>query len=290
MTIYELRDLLRKTPIDELPLRCATYSRVSTEKEAQAASLLNMTDDFREYVERHAHWTLVKSYIDDGKSGLTTQKRKDFLNLLAAGASGQYDLLITGEISRFGRNTLEGLQNIQYLKQRGIPVLFLYDELNNYDPDCDIQIQQKLVDAENERHKISKRVKRGHQKSIQKGHVLGNRILGCKKEKCKLTPDEYAPMVQLVFELYATNEYSMKQIEDILYEKGWRNTKGNKISHTTLSNVIANPKYKGYFVGHKVVNDDLMAHHRTFIPEEEWVMYKDETGDTVPALVSEELW
>lgn len=88
MTIYELRDLLRKTPIDELPLRCATYSRVSTEKEAQAASLLNMTDDFREYVERHAHWTLVKSYIDDGKSGLTTQKRKDFLNLLAAGASG----------------------------------------------------------------------------------------------------------------------------------------------------------------------------------------------------------
>ena len=290
MTIYELRDLLKRTPIDELPLRCATYSRVSTEKETQAASLVNMTDDFRDYVEHHAHWTLVKSYIDDGKSGLTTQKRKDFLNLLAAGASGQYDLLITGEISRFGRNTLEGLQNIQYLKQRGIPVLFLYDELNTYDPDCDIQIQQKLVDAENESHKISKRVKRGHQKSILKGHVLGNRILGYKKEKCKLTPDEYAPMVQLVFELYATNQYSMKQIEDILFEKGWRNTKGNKISHTTLSNVIANPKYKGWFVGRKVVNDDLMAHHRTYLPEEEWVMFKDETGETVPALVSEELW
>ncbi len=290
MTIYELRDLLKRTPIDELPLRCATYSRVSTEKETQAASLVNMTDDFRDYVEHHAHWTLVKSYIDDGKSGLTTQKRKDFLNLLAAGASGQYDLLITGEISRFGRNTLEGLQNIQYLKQRGIPVLFLYDELNTYDPDCDIQIQQKLVDAENESHKISKRVKRGHQKSIRKGHVLGNRILGYKKENCKLTPDGYAPMVRLVFELYATNQYSMKQIEDILYERGWRNTKGNKISHTTLANVIANPKYKGWFVGHKVVNDDLMAHHRTYIPEEEWVMFKDETGETVPALVSEELW
>ena len=168
MTIYELRDLLEHSEITDLPLRCATYSRVSTEKESQAASLVNMTDDFREYVEKNLNWTFVKSYIDDGKSGLTTRKRKDFLKLLAAGASGEYDLLITGEISRFGRNTMEGLENIKYLKDLGIPVIFLYDDLNTYDPDCDIQIQQKLVDAENESHKISKRVKRGHAKASRK--------------------------------------------------------------------------------------------------------------------------
>ena len=166
MTIYELRDLIDQTgDIDNIPLRCATYSRVSTEKETQAASLHNMTDDFRDYVERHPNWTFVKAFIDDGKSGLTTKKREDFLKLLAAGAAGSYDLLITGEISRFGRNTMEGLQNIKYLKDRGIPVIFLYDDLNTYDADCDIQIQQKLVDAENESRKISKRVKRGHAKS-----------------------------------------------------------------------------------------------------------------------------
>ena len=122
MTIYELRDLIDQAgDIDNIPLRCATYSRVSTEKETQAASLHNMTDDFRDYVERHPNWTFVKAFIDDGKSGLTTKKREDFLKLLAAGAAGSYDLLITGEISRFGRNTMEGLQNIKYLKDRGIP-------------------------------------------------------------------------------------------------------------------------------------------------------------------------
>ncbi len=47
MTIYELRDLLEHSDIADLPLRCSTYSRVSTEKETQAASLHNMTDDFR---------------------------------------------------------------------------------------------------------------------------------------------------------------------------------------------------------------------------------------------------
>ena len=288
MTIYELRDLLEHSEITDLPLRCATYSRVSTEKESQAASLVNMTDDFREYVEKNLNWTFVKSYIDDGKSGLTTRKRKDFLKLLAAGASGEYDLLITGEISRFGRNTMEGLENIKYLKDLGIPVIFLYDDLNTYDPDCDIQIQQKLVDAENESHKISKRVKRGHAKSIQKGHILGSRMWGYKKENCKLTVDEAtAPMVQKIFELYATNEYSMKEIEQIIYDMGYRNTNGKRLSHTTMANIIQNPKYKGYFCGGKVKVVDLYSKRQKFLPEADWVMYKDES---IPPLVSEELW
>lgn len=82
MTIYELQRFTRHSDIADLPLRCSTYSRVSTEKETQAASLHNMTDDFRDYIERHKNWTFVKAFIDDGKSGLTTKKRKDFLNLL----------------------------------------------------------------------------------------------------------------------------------------------------------------------------------------------------------------
>lgn len=291
MTIYELRDLLEHSDITDLPLRCATYSRVSTEKETQAASLVNMTDDFREFVERQKRWTFVKAFIDDGKSGLTTRKREDFLNLLAAGAAGEYDLLVTGEISRFGRNTMEGLQNIKYLKDKGIPVIFLYDDLNTYDTNCDIQIQQKLVDAENESHKISKRVKRGHAKSIQKGHVLGNRMWGYKKVNCKLVIDEdTAPMVRMIFELYATNQYSMKEIEQIIYDKGYRNTNGNKLSHTTMANIIQNPKYKGYFVGGKVKVVDIYNKRQKFLPEDEWVMYKDEEGDVVPALVDEVLW
>ena len=291
MTIYELRDMLEHADITDLPLRCATYSRVSTEKEEQAASLVNMTDDFRDYVERQPNWTFVKPYIDDGKSGLTTRKRKDFLRLLAAGASGEYDLLITGEISRFGRNTMEGLENIKYLKDRGIPVIFLYDDLNTYDPNCDIQIQQKLVDAENESHKISRRVKRGHAKSIQKGHVLGNRIWGYKKDNCKLAIDEEtAPIVRKIFELYATNEYSMKQIEQVIYDLGYRNTNGKRLSHTTMANIIKNPKYKGWFCGGKVRVVDLYNKRQKFVPEEEWTMYKDETGEVVPAIVSEELW
>ena len=52
-------------------------------------------------------------------------------------------------------------------------------------------------------------------------------------------------MVRELFELYATDKYSMKQIEDLFWQKGYRNLNGNKIAHSTMSNIISNPKYKG---------------------------------------------
>ena len=114
---------------------------------------------------------------------------------------------------------------------------------------------------------------------------------GYKKGNCKLEIDEKtAPMVRRIFELYATNKYSMKEIEEIIYQDGYRNHNGNKLSHTTMSNIITNPKYKGYFVGGKVKVIDIFNKRQKFLPEKDWLMYKDEDGTTVPALVSEELW
>ena len=111
------------------------------------------------------------------------------------------------------------------------------------------------------------------------------------KDGGRLIIDESeAAMVQELFELYATGQYSMKQIETIFFQKGYRNHNGNKIAHTTMSNMIANPKYKGYYVGNKVKVVDLFTKKQKFLPPEEWVMFKDETGEIVPALVSEELW
>ena len=54
--------------------------------------------------------------------------------------------------------------------------------------------------------------------------------------------------------------------------------------------MISNPKYKGYYVGNKVKVIDLFTKKQKFLPPEEWVMFKDETGEIVPAIVAEELW
>ncbi|MBR2448033.1 MAG: recombinase family protein, partial [Clostridia bacterium] len=118
-----------------------------------------------------------------------------------------------------------------------------------------------------------------------------SRIFGYQKDGKRLIIDEsQAPMVRDLFRLYATGEYSMKQLEKLFYEQGYRNYNGNKIAHTTMSGIISNPKYKGYYVGNKVRIVDMFTKKQKFLPPEEWVMFKDETGEVVPALVSEELW
>ena len=99
--------------------------------------------------------------------------------------------------------------------------------------------------------------------------------------------EEQAAMIRELFQLYATDRYSMKQIETIFWEKGYRNLNGNKIAHTTMSNMIANPKYKGYYVGNKVKVVDMFTQKQKFLPPEEWVMFKDETGQIVPAIICE---
>ena len=146
--------------------------------------------------------------------------------------------------------------------------------------------------AQDELRKLSSRVKFGHQQAIKNNVVLGNsRIFGYRKDSKRLVIDETeAPMVRELFTLYATDHYSMKQIENLFWEKGYRNHNGKKIAHTTMSGMIANPKYKGYYVGNKVRIVDMFTKKQKFLPPEEWVMFKDESGEIVPAIVSEELW
>ena len=121
---------------------------------------------------------------------------------------------------------------------------------------------------------------------------MGNsRIFGYVKDGGKLAIDESeAPMVRQLFELYASGEYSMKQIEKIFWDQGYRNYRGNRVAHTTMFNMIANPKYKGYYVGNMIKVIDMFTKKQKFLPPEEWVMCKDETGRIIPAIVSEELW
>jgi len=146
--------------------------------------------------------------------------------------------------------------------------------------------------AQNELRKLSSRIKFGHQQAIKKNVVLGNsRIFGYNKQDKRLVIDESeAVMIRELYELYATNEYSMKQLETLFWNKGYKNRNGNKIAHSAMSGIISNPKYKGYYVGNKVKVVDMFTKKQKFLPPEEWVMFKDETGEIVPVIVSEELW
>ena len=292
MDILNIRTMLRTKSIYDIPLRVTYYARVSSDTDEQLNSLDNQIAYYENFITKNPAWTFVPGYVDEGLSGISTKKRKHFNEMIEDAKEDLFDLIITKEISRFARNTLDSLQYTRELLGLGVGVFFQNDNINTLDEDAELRLTIMSSIAQDELRKLSSRIKFGHQQAIKSGVVLGNsRIFGYKKEGKRLVIDEaQALMVRDLFRLYATGEYSMKQLEVMFYNQGYRNYNGNKIAHTTMSGIISNPKYKGYYVGNKVRIVDMFTKKQKFLPPEEWVMFKDETGEIVPALVSEEVW
>lgn len=292
MDIHSVRAWMKTKSIYEIPLRVTFYARVSTESDEQLNSLGNQISYYENLIKQNKNWTFVPGYIDEGLSGISTKKRENFNRMVDEAAEDRFDLIITKEISRFARNTLDSIQFTRQLLGYGVGVFFQNDNINTLEEDSELRLSILSSIAQEELRKLSSRVKFGHQQAIKDKVVLGNsRIFGYTKDGGRLVIDEeQAVMIRELFELYATDQYSMKQIENIFWEKGYRNHNGKSIAHTTMSNMIANPKYKGYYVGNKVKVIDMFTKKQKFLPPEEWVMFKDESGEIVPAIVSEELW
>mgnify|MGYP002517355380 FL=1 len=292
MDVHTVRRQMRTKSIYDIPLRVTFYARVSSEKDEQLNSLDNQISYYRNFIKKNANWEFVDGYIDEGLSGMSTKKRENFHNMVNDAKAGLFDLVITKEITRFARNTLDSIQYTRELLSCGVGVFFQNDNINTLDEDSELRLTIMSGIAQDELRKLSSRIKFGHQEAIKKSVVLGNsRIFGYRKDNKRLVIDEKeAEMVRELFTLYATDKYSMKQLEDIFWSKGYRNNNGKKICHSTMSNTISNPKYKGYYVGNKVKIVDMFTKKQKFLPPEEWVMFKDETGEIVPAIVSEELW
>lgn len=293
MDIYDIRQEMKLNGkrIQDLPLKVTYYARVSTLSEEQENSIENQIAYFEEYIKRNTNWTFVNGYVDRAR-GESTHNRVNFNRMMEDSKLGLFDLILTKEISRFARDTVDSITKTRELLNNGVGVYFINDNLNTLSADSELHLTIMASLATEEVRKLSERVKFGHKQAIKNGNVLGNnRIFGYDKQDCKLTINEKeAEMVRLIFELYGTGDYSARAIEKELKNRGYLGRNGTPIAHNTITGIIQNPKYKGYYCGNKVRITDYRTKKQRFLPEEEWVMYKDETGKTVPAIVSEDLW
>lgn len=290
---YKIKETLKSMPVTQIPLRIAIYSRVSTDSEQQATSIVNQKSYFRQLVEDTPKWTLVEEYVDEGITGTSVKKREAFQQMINDAIDGKFDLIITKSVSRFARNTLDSLQNVRLLTAHGVGVWFREDSILTFEADGELRLSIMSAFAQGESEKKSEAVRFGLQESIKRGTVFGfDNMYGYRLRKGKLEIEEKeVPMIQKIFELYATNQYSMNQIEKALYEDGYRNHKGNRLTHATLAHIIRNPKYKGVFAGRKVRKTNLFEDKVEMLPEKEWVIIDGERGrQIVPPIVSEELW
>lgn len=289
MNIYYVREKLRSCSIYDIELNVAYYARVSTEKVEQQASIKHQEEHFEELIHSNNRWKFAGSYIDDGISGMHADKREEFQRMLKDAKLGKIDMIITKEISRFARNTLDSIQYTRELLSYGVCVWFQNDGINTIDDDSEFRLTIMAGVAQDEIRKLSSRVKFGHAQSIKNGVVLGHRMYGYSnnKGKLELIPEE-ADMIRIIFQDYASG-ISTPRIEKKLWDMGYRSLKGGKINRDVIKNIIRNPKYKGYYCGGKVKVVDMFTKKQEFLPQSEWIMFKDD-GSRVPQIIDETTW
>jgi DNA invertase Pin-like site-specific DNA recombinase/cell fate (sporulation/competence/biofilm development) regulator YlbF (YheA/YmcA/DUF963 family) len=277
MSIDKYETLNQERKIQNVKKRVAAYCRVSTDKDDQANSFESQQRYFRQYIERNPDWELYAIFADEGISGTNTKKRKEFNRMIACAKNGDFDLIITKEISRFARNTLDSIFYTRDLKKHGVGVIFLNDNINTLDGDAELRLAIMSSIAQEESRKTSERVKWGQKRQMEQGVVFGRSMLGYDVKDGKMTiNEEGAKIVRLIFQKFVDEGKGTHVIARELREEGINPMRVKEWSNTVILRVIRNEKYCGDLVQKKTYTPDFLSHEKKCNRgQEEFVILKD---------------
>ena len=244
-------------------LRVAPYCRVSTDKEEQLSSYEAQIEYYTAKIAENPDWTMVRLYADEGISGTSMKKRKEFLKMVDDCEKGKIDLVITKSTTRFARNTLEGIQTVRQLRRLGVGVFFEKENANTLYMDNEMILTFFFSQAQAESESLSKNVSWGHRRNFENGKVYYqyDSFLGYKKgpDGQPEIDEEQAPIVRRIFARYLMGD-SVRKICRDLEADGVRTVRGcEKWSDSTVQNMLRNEKYIGDALLQKTYIQDIFT-------------------------------
>lgn len=258
--------------------RVAAYCRVSTEHEDQLNSLHSQKRYFEEYINKNLEWQFVNIYVDEGISGTSVTKRAGFKQMIKDAEDKKFDLLLTKEISRFARNTLDSIYYTRKLKAHGIGVYFMNDNINTLDPDSELRLTIMASIAQEESRKTSDRVKWGQKRQMERGVVFGNGIYGYDLIDGKLyVNEEQSKIVKLLFSLYLDEGMGTHILCKELENRGILSPSGSaKWKNASILRMLKNEKFIGILKQKKEITVDYLSHKKIInYGQEDYVIIED---------------
>lgn len=267
------------------------YGRVSTEHEAQLAALENQMQWYEDQAKYHPNWTVLKSYIDRGITGTQAKKRPAFLQMVQDAKQKKFDLIVTREVCRFARNTVDTLVVTRELKNYGVEVYFVVDNIWTMDGDGELRLTIMATLAQEESRRTSERVRAGQKISRDKGVLYGNgNILGYDRDKNTGTyviNPEQAETVRMIYDLYSAGK-GITQIRDEMIRRGREDGSGLvRWENTKISRILHNATYKGYQGYYKSHKNNHLDQKTIVNRDEDTYLYVK--GRFTP-IISEEVW
>ena len=254
--------------------RVVAYCRVSTDHDDQKNSIENQKLYFEEYVNKHKDWELVRIYADEGISGTSLKKRAQFNKMYRSALKKEFDIILTKEVCRFARNTVDTLEKTREFKKVGIEVQFIIDNIKTFDSDAELRLGIMATLAQDESRRISERTQFGVLQSMKKGVAFGNYVYGYdfvrdpltgKKTKLVINQEE-AKIVKYIFNAYLNDGKGAYTIAQELKEKGVpikrpRNKeKSTDWRNGTILDILRNVKYIGDLKQRITYTTDFLEH------------------------------
>lgn len=265
------------------------YGRVSSEHEAQLSALENQLQWYDDQAKYHQNWNVLRKYIDRGITGTQAKKRPAFLEMIEAAKQGKFDLIVTREVCRFARNTVDTLVVTRELKEYGVEVYFVEDNIWTMDGDGELRLSLMATLAQEESRKTSERVRAGQKISRDNGVLYGNgNILGYDRVgKTYVINEEQAETVRLIYDLYAQGLGIKKIVAEMIKRQRKDGSGLVRWECTKISRILHNATYKGYKVYLKSFRNNYLDQKSIRNKDESTYLYIK--GDFEP-IVSEELW
>lgn len=255
----------------------AAYCRVSTEREDQTNSFESQQRYFREYIRRTDGFELYQIYAEEGLSGTSTKKRKAFNRMIEDAREGKFQMILTKEISRFARNTLDSIYYTRELKRHGVGVFFLNDNINTLDPDAELRLTILSSIAQEESRRTSERVKWGQKRRMEQGVVFGSSMLGYDVQNGQIyRNEEGAKVVCRIYDKFLLEGNGTYVIAKELQEEGILPLRAKKWSSSVILRILRNEKYCGDLIQKKTYTPDYLTHEKRYnYGEEEYVVIQN---------------
>lgn len=244
--------------------KVAAYCRVSTDLSDQIHSLTAQIKYFTDYISSQGECELTEVYFDEGITGTSTKKRDGFNRMIADCEAGKIDLILTKEVSRFARNTVDTLNFTRRLSELKVGVIFMSDGIDTRDKDGELRLTIMASLAQEESRKISERTKWGTRRQMENGVVLGcGHIYGYRIENGKLNPiPNECEVVKRIFNSYLYERKGSATIAKELNEQKIPTLNGKLWGAHTVLKILRNEKYVGDLTQWKFYTESYLSHKR----------------------------
>ncbi len=277
--------------------RVAAYCRVSTDSAEQLNSYAAQKSYYIQKIEETPDWEMAGIFADEGISGTSLKKRREFNRMIEACKRGRIDMILTKSLSRFSRNTVDCLETVRMLKANGIGVIFEKENINTLTETSEFLITLFSGFAQAESESLSKNVTWGKRKSMEAGNVpmQYSQMLGYRKGadgKPEIVPEE-AELVRRIYKMYLDGG-SLVQIAKTLTEERVPTASGLQgWTAQVVRNMLRNEKYTGDALLQKTYITDCISkkvkkncgerpmyyvenHHAAIIPKEVFQRVQEE--------------